>query len=186
MEDAQIVEYYLMRDEAAIRYTAERYGAQLRALAFHITADRMTAEECENDTYLEAWNLIPPHSPKTYFYAFLVRILRHIAIDRCRARASLKRSGLVMELTEELNLCLPAAHDVDSVLDEKLLGETIGRFLGTLPQEKRIMFMRRYFYLDSVSEIAERLNITESNVKTTLFRIRKSLKSYLEKEGFEI
>ena len=145
MEDEQIVKLYLARDETAISHTADKYGARLRALSRGITADEQTAEECENDTYWEAWNRIPPHEPTTYLYAFLARITRHIAIDRCRERASLKRGGHLVELTEELALCLPASDDTESTADARLLGEAIGRFLLTLPREKRVMFMRRYF-----------------------------------------
>lgn len=186
MEDARIVELFLQRNESAIQRTAEQYGTRLREISYHITADRMTAEECENDTYLEAWRLIPPNEPRNYLYAFLVRIIRHLSIDRCRAQKSLKRDALLVELSEELELCLPASENVEAVLDEKILGETISRFLLTQKQEKRIIFMRRYFYLDSIIEIAERLGIKESKVKTTLFRTRNDLKDFLMKEGYTL
>ena len=101
MEDHKIVRLFLERDEAAIRFTSEKYGSRLRMLALCITSDMQTSEECENDTYLEAWNRIPPHEPKTYLFAFLARIIRHISIDRCRERTSLKRNGYVIELTQE-------------------------------------------------------------------------------------
>ena len=91
MDDGQIVTLYLQRDEAAIRRTTERYGRRLYALALGITADAQTAEECENDTYLQAWNTIPPHEPRGYLYAFLARITRHISLNRCRDRARLCR-----------------------------------------------------------------------------------------------
>jgi len=184
LEDAKIVQLYLKRDETAIRHTATKYGSRLRSLSFGITSDDLTSEECENDTYLETWNRIPPNEPKTYFYAFLARITRHISIDRCRERRSLKRNGHIVELTEELEMCLPASNDVDSVVNEKILGEAISHFLFTLSQEKRVIFMRRYFYLDTISEISRRLSISKSNVKTSLFRIRKDLRDYLIKEGY--
>ncbi len=186
MEDAKIVQLYLERDETAIRHTAVKYGSRLRSLSFSITSDDLTSEECENDTYLETWNRIPPNEPKTYFYAFLARITRHISIDRCRERTSLKRKGHIVELSEELEMCLPASNDVDSVVNAKILGEAISQFLFTLSQEKRVIFMRRYFYLDTVSEISRRLSLSKSKVKTSLFRIRNDLRDYLIKEGYTL
>lgn len=186
MEDHKIVRLFLERDEAAIRFTSEKYGNRLRMLALGITSDMQTSEECENDTYLEAWNRIPPHEPKTYLFAFLARIIRHISIDRCRERTSLKRNGYVIELTQELEMCLPASDDVDSTMDAKMLGEAISRFLWTLSREKRVVFMRRYFYLNTVSEISTQLSIGDSKVKTMLFRIRNDLRDYLNKEGYTL
>lgn len=186
MEDEKIVQLYMDRDETAISSTSEKYGARLRSLAFGITKDGRTAEECENDTYLEAWRLIPPADPSAYFYAFLARITRHVSIDRCRMQKSLKRSADIVSLTEEMESCLPSAGDVEGQVTAKELGEAVSRFLQSLPKEKRVMFVRRYFYLDSVAEIGKRCNAGESKVKTTLFRIRRDLKEYLIKEGYLI
>ncbi len=186
MEDERIIQLYFLRDETALEHTAEKYGARLRSLSFGITSDEQTAEECENDTYLEAWNAIPPSEPKTYFYAFLARIVRHISIDRCRERKSLKRDAHFVELTDELASCLPASDGVESKMDAKMLGEAISRYLLTISDEKQVMFMRRYFYLDSIAEICSRLSISESKVKTSLFRIRNSLRDYLIKEGYAL
>lgn len=184
MEDEKIVQMYTERDEGAIKRTTEKYGARLRQLSFGITSNRETAEECENDTYMETWSRIPPAEPKTYFYAFLARITRSISIDRCRQRSSLKRNGLIVELSQELETCLPAADNVEDALDEKLLGEAVSRFLRTLPDEKQVIFVRRYFYLDSISEISKRLSYGESKVKMTLLRTRNELREYLKKEGY--
>ena len=184
MEDEKIVQLFFLRDETALKYTADKYGSRLRSLSFGITSDEQTAEECENDTYLEAWDRIPPNEPKTYFYAFLARIVRHISIDRCRERKSLKRDAHIVELTDELATCLPASDGVESKMDAKMLGESISRYLLTISDEKQVMFMRRYFYLDSITEISSRLSISESKVKTSLFRIRNSLRDYLIKEGY--
>lgn len=186
MEDERIIQLYFMRDETALEYTADKYGSRLRSLSFGITSDEQTAEECENDTYLEAWNAIPPSDPKTYFYAFLARIARHISIDRCRERKSLKRDGRIVELSDELAACLPTSDGVESKMDAKMLGEAISRYLLTLSDEKQVIFMRRYFYLDSIADISKRLSMSESKVKTTLFRIRNSLRDYLIKEGYAI
>lgn len=186
MEDDGIVQLYLDRDENAISYTAEKYGSRLRAVSFRITNDTETSEECENDTYMEAWNRIPPSEPKDYFYAFLARITRAISIDRCRERKRLKRDGYIVELTNELEMCIPAVNDVADDVDARLLGEAISRYLYTLSDEKQVMFVRRYFYLDTVSEIAGRLYVSDSKVKTTLFRIRKELRDFLIREGYTL
>lgn len=186
MEDGKIIQLYFDRDETAIQRTSEKYGPRLRAISYQITGDRETAEECENDTYFEAWARIPPHAPAAYFYAFLAKITRAISIDRCRERKSLKRDGYLVELTTELEACLPAVEDAADTAEAKLLGEAISHYLYTLSEEKQVLFLRRYFYLDTVSEIATRLSVSESKVKTSLFRIRGGLRDYLIKEGYTL
>lgn len=186
MEDEQIVDLYLRRDEAAVRHTAEKYGRQLHAMSCRITEDSLTAEECVNDTYLEAWNRIPPHEPRTYLLPFLSRILRNLSINRCVERDRLKRRACVTELSAELAQCIPAPGAVEQCLDAAVLGELISKFLHTQPREKRIIFMHRYYYLDSVSAIAKRFGYTESKIKTTLFRMRSDLRKRLMKEGYTL
>ena len=159
MKDEQIVDLYLTRDESAIAQTTEKYGSRLRALAHGIVADRETAEECENDTYLEAWRSIPPHEPRDYLYAFLARITRHIALDCCRRRSRLKRDALLYELSTELEQCLPSGDDPERHIDQMVLGEAVSRFLGTLSEEKRNVFLRRYWYLDSIADISRRFSL---------------------------
>lgn len=186
MEDNNIVQLYFKRDENAIAITSEKYGAKLRRISYNITLDHQTSEECENDTYLEAWKRIPPAEPKDYLFAFLIRIIRHISIDVCRKKCALKRDAYIVSLSEELENCIPAMNGVEDMLYEKYTGKLISEFLHTISQEKRVMFMRRYFYLDSISDIAKRMNISESKVKTTIFRVRNNLRVYLEKEGFSL
>lgn len=186
MEDSRIVELYLLRDEAAVERTAEKFGKRLRALAYGIVDDRQTAEECENDTYMEAWNAIPPHEPRDYLYAFLARITRHIALNCCRERSRLKRSALICELSAELEQCIPAPDDVACRMDDLALHDTLNSFLGTLGEEKRNIFLRRYWYLDSISNISKRFACSESKVKTTLFRCRGQLREHLEQEGYTL
>lgn len=183
MDDKEIVELYLQRDEAAIEKTAEKYGSRLCSLAYGILCDRQSAEECENDTYMKAWNSIPPHEPKDYLYPFLARITRHIALNLCRDRARLKRSSFICELDAEMEKCIPAADDIERKMDEIALGDAINSFLGELDAEKRNIFIRRYWYLDSVADISARFAMSESRVKATLFRLRGRLRKYLEKEG---
>ena len=186
MEDSMIVELYLRRDEAAVRETAEKYGSKLRALAWGILGDRDAAEECENDTYMEAWNRIPPHEPRTYFYPFLARIARNLSLNRCRDRQRLKRSALVCELSAEMEACIPSPDDGTCRIDDIVLADAINKFLSSLDSRTRIIFVRRYWYLDSVSEIARRFAISQSNVKVTLFRCRNKLREHLKKEGYNL
>ena len=134
MEDTGIVELYLLRDESAIQETAEKYGGRLRALSFGMVRDWQTAEECENDTYLEAWNSIPPHEPRNYLYAFLARITRHISLDCCRKRGRLKRRAYISELSAEMEQCIPAPDDMECRIDDIVLGQAINEFLGTLSE----------------------------------------------------
>ena len=184
MEDTQIVELYLDRDETAIRQTSEKYGARLRTLAYGIVRDRQAAEECENDTYLQAWNTIPPHEPGSYLYAFLARIARHISLNFCRDRSRLKRSAFIVELSAEMEQCIPAPNDTACRIDDLALREALNGFLSTLNEEKRNVFVRRYWYLDSVADISKRFALSESKVKTTLFRCRNQLREHLAKEGY--
>lgn len=185
MDDNRIVELYLLRDETAIRQTTEKYGSRLRSLAYGIVNDRQTAEECENDTYMEAWDTIPPHEPK-YLYAFLARITRHISLNCCRDRSRLKRSAFICELSAELEQCIPVPDDVECRIDDMALSEILNGFLGELDAEKRNIFIRRYWYLDSIADISERFAITESKVKTTLCRCRSRLREHLEKGGYTL
>lgn len=186
MDDDQIVDLYLRRDEDAIRNTTEKYGSRLRALSQGIVCDRQTAEECESDTYMEAWNTIPPHEPRSYFYAFLARIVRHISLNCCRDRSRLKRSAFICELSAEMEQCIPAPDDAACRMEENVLRDAINGFLGSLSEEKRNIFLRRYWYLEPIADIAKRFGVSESKVKTTLFRCRNGLRDYLEQEGYTI
>ena len=184
MDDNKIIDLYLRRDETAVKQTSEKFGDHLRALAYGIVKDYQTAEECENDTYLKTWNSIPPHEPREYLYAFLARITRHISLDCCRKRSRLKRRAFISELSAEMEQCIPAPDDVECRIDDIILGQAINGFLSTLSEEKRNVFIRRYWYLDSISDIARRFALSESKAKTMLFRSRKQLRDYLEKEGY--
>lgn len=184
MEDGKIVDLFLEREETAIQCAREKYGSRLRMLSLGIVQDLQTAEECENDTYLEAWNRIPPRCPREYLYAFLARITRHISLNRCRSSNRLKCSAKFCQLSEEMEQCIPAPDDAVCRMEEEALGKAINQFLGTLDEEKRNIFIRRYWYLDSVETISKRFALSQSKVKTTLFRCRKKLRDYLEGEGY--
>lgn len=186
MDDHKIVELYLLRDETAIKQTTEKFGKRLRSLAYGIVHDKQTAEECENDTYLKAWNSIPPHEPRNYLYAFLARITRQISLNFCRNRSRLKRNAFICELSTEMEQCIPAPDNLSCRLDDSALSEAINGFLSQLDDEKRNIFVRRYWYLDSINEIAKRFFLSESKVKTTLYRCRNWLREYLEKEGYTL
>ncbi len=186
MDDSLIVDLYLQRDESAVAHTANKYGSRLRALSYGIVEDYPTAEECENDTYIQAWNSIPPHEPKSYLYAFLARITRHVSLNCCRHRNRLKRSAYVAELSAELEACIPAPNDSECQVDDMVLKETMNAFLAQLNEEKRNIFIRRYWYLDSIEDICQRFALSESKVKTTLHRCRIKLRDLLIKEGFTL
>lgn len=186
MEDTKIIDLFFERDERAIWYVSKKYGNRLRSLSYSIVTDRQTAEECENDTYIEAWNTIPPHMPRNYLYAFLARIIRHISLNCCRERNRLKRRAFICELSAEMEQCIPAPDDAQCRIDDDEFSQMINGFLSRLDEEKRNIFIRRYWYLDSIATIAERFDLSESKVKTTLFRCRKKLRQYLEKEGYSI
>ena len=130
LDDNKIVELYLQRDETAIKQITEKYGSRLRSLAYGIVNDLQTAEECENDTYIESWNSIPPHEPRNYLYAFLARITRHISLNCCRDRSRLKRSAFIGELSAEMEQCIPAPDDVDCRIDDVALSDAVNGFLS--------------------------------------------------------
>ena len=173
-------------DEKAISYTADKYGKQLVAIANRICDDLDIAEECENDTYLRAWNSIPPHEPRGYFFTFLAKITRNLALDRYKESNRLKRSATIVELTGELSEIIAGNDDTTANAESEELKNYINSFLRTLHKEKRNVFIRRYWYMDSVAEIADRYGISEGKVKTILFRVRNGLKQYLKKEGYYI
>lgn len=182
MEDEEIVDLFLARDETALGMTSEKYGKRLRSIAFRICGDMTAAEECENDTYLKAWDSIPPHTPRTYLFSFLAKITRCTAIDRVRKVS--RQNVLLGELTSELENTLPSPNDAESRLDGKLLSEAVSRFLRTLTAEKRNIFLRRYWFMDPISEISKRYSISEGKIKSVLFRTRNELYKYLTEEGF--
>lgn len=186
MDDSSIVDLFLAKNEDAIRRTKEKYGARLRALSYNIVCDRETAEECENDTYMKTWSLIPPHEPRTYLYPFLAKIARNLSLNICRARQRLKRSAVISELSAEMEQCIPSPDDCECAIDDTALKMALNTFLKSLSREKRNIFLRRYWYLDSVKDISVRYHISESKVKTTLFRCRNQLREYLIKEGYTV
>ncbi|MDE7228857.1 MAG: sigma-70 family RNA polymerase sigma factor [Oscillospiraceae bacterium] len=186
MEDQKIVELYFKRDENAIRQTQRKFGKRIVNISKNITGSEFTAEEVENDTYLRAWENIPPTDPTTYLFAFLARIARNLSISVCRERSALKRNAMLVELSDEMAECLPSDCNIEQEAEAGMVLGLINEFLLSKPEDKRNIFMRRYWYLDSVSEVAKRFGLTESSVKTTLFRLRAELREYLEARGVQV
>lgn len=184
MTDERIVELYLARNEQAVAETKGKYGSRLKNVSYNIVKDEGISEECENDTYLKTWNSVPPNEPKTYLFAFLARIIRNLSLNRIRNGKALKRQSDYVEITDELSGCIADSVDTEGSFDGIMLSKLISQYIRALPELNQLLFVRRYWYLDSISQVAESLGISESNAKTRLFRMREQLRTYLEKEGY--
>ncbi|MBR5524674.1 MAG: RNA polymerase sigma factor [Clostridia bacterium] len=183
MEDNRIVELFFARDEAALRLTREKYGRYLYAIAYGILQDAGDAQECENDTYLCAWQQIPPQQPRV-LSAFLGAIARRQALDRYRHRHTAKRGGGVADLSlTELEECVPAGSTVYDGVESRELAAAISAFLHTLPEEECDLFLRRYWYMDSISALAQRYNCSQGRIRIWLMRTRRRLRDRLQQEG---
>ncbi|MBO4725945.1 MAG: RNA polymerase sigma factor [Firmicutes bacterium] len=186
MEDSKIIELYNMRSEDAIARTSEKYGGYLNTIAYNILGDSSDAEECVSDTYLKVWNAIPPAVPKV-FRTFIGKITRNLALDSFEKRNAAKRGGGNTALClDELAECIADAGDVEKHVEMSELVRALNAWLEGLETEKRVIFVRRYWHMDGIADIAAALGLGESNVKVTLHRLRGELKEYLTKEGFEI
>ena len=184
MEDKQIISLFLARNEDAIRHTDDTYGRRLFHLADNIVKNDQDAEESVSDTYMKAWDTIPPQQPN-HFFAYLARICRNFALGKLDWKNAAKRKAEVVSLTQEMESCIPDTSR-DTELDAKELGKILNAFLRTLTLENRMVFMRRYWYVDTVAEIAARYGISESAVITRLSRTRAKMRAYLEKEGIYV
>ena len=182
MEDQEIIDLYWVRDQRAITETSEKYGVFLRSIAWNVLRSHDDADECVNDTYLRTWNAIPPARP-TAFRSWLGRITRNLSLDRWKQAKAAKRGGDGMELLlGELDACVPAPHGMEKAMEDREIAALISVFLRALPAETRVIFLRRYWYGDSVAEIAKKLSCTQGKVKSSLFRTRNSLRTYLEQK----
>ena len=174
MDDNYIIELFFARDEDAIHTAQQQYGAYCTAIAQNILSDPGAAEECVNDMWLQCWQAIPPQRPRS-LKSFAGRIVRNLALNVRRTDAAWKRGGVVSgEDTPE------------EALDRTVLLEALNRFLAELPEVQRNLFLRRYWYLDSVEQMAKRFAMSKTQVTTTLHRLRVKLRAYLEQEGFEL
>lgn len=183
MEDEKIIDLYWARSQSAIAQTEQKYGNYCRKIAWNILYNREDCEECINDTWLRAWNSMPEERPRI-LSAFLGAITRNLCLDCYRKSHSAKRGGgEISYIYDELCDCTGGEQPSESVEYEELVGG-INRFLSALDKESRVIFVRRYWYMDSVGAIAKRMGFGESKVKSNLFRTRKALGTYLEREGF--
>jgi RNA polymerase sigma-70 factor (ECF subfamily) len=184
VEDGKIVELYWQKNENAIKETNRKYGAYCFAIADNILHNKEDSEECVNDTWLNAWNAIPPQKP-TKLRLFLAKITRNLSFNRFNARSAEKRGGGEIALVlDELAECLACESDVVSEYEVRELGRCIQKFVRTLPERDGNVFVRRYFFTESVAQIAKKYGLTENNVRVILSRTRAKLKTYLIKEGF--
>ena len=186
MEDEKIVSLYWQRDEAAIRETEIKYDRYLTKIALNILADREDSRESVNDTYLAAWNSMPPHRPGV-LSTYLGKLTRRISIDRFRYRSRDKRRESEYALSlSELGDCVSGGNTTEEIVNVRLLADAIGIFLRLQSEEARNAFIGRYYFLDSLREVAAYCGISESKCKTLLYRTRVALKDYLRKEGFSV
>ncbi len=184
MEDNCIVDLYWQRNESAISETATKYGKYLYSISYQILLNAEDAEECVNDTYNDAWQSIPPHRPSV-LSTFLGKITRRISIDLWRKYNAEKRGGGVMVLSlNELEECVSGKGDVETEIERLELQKKLNDFLLALPRVDRQVFMCRYWYMNSISDIAKQFAYSESKVKSMLYRTRNKLRAMLEKEGY--
>lgn len=183
MDDAAIVELYWQRQERALDESKTKYGAYCTSIAQRILNDRLDAEECVNDTFLGAWNAMPPHRPSC-LGTFLGKIARNLSLKRWRTRSAAKRGGGEVALSlDELEECVPAGERIDERLEAEELARTIDAFLGGLSADDRRIFVCRYWRFDAVADIAARFGFTQSKVKMSLKRTRDKLYDHLKEEG---
>lgn len=184
MTDDKIIQLFFQRKEAAIEETHRKYGAYCFKIANNILNNREDSEECLNDTWLKTWNLIPPTRP-VHFNLFLAKIVRNFAINRYRSKHTHKRGKGEMALVlDELEECIAGQADVETLYVAEELQSTINKFVRRLPERDGNVFIRRYFYTDSIKDISNRYHISENNVRVMLNRTRNKLRIELEKEGY--
>lgn len=185
MEDGQIIDLYFSRDQRAIRETDQKYGRLLHGIARNLLRSREDAEECVSDTYLRAWEAMPPARP-AFLRAWLGQITRNLSLDRWKRFQTQKRGGGPEVLLGELEDCVPGGGGPERALEDQELADRLTVFLRGLSREGRAMFLRRYWYGENVAEIALALGCGEGKVKSSLFRSRKALREFLEREGIAL
>ena len=184
MQDAQIIELYFARNEEAIAATSAKYNSYCMQIAMNILHSREDSEECVNDTYLAAWNSIPPQRPER-LSAYLARLARNLSLNRYKSNHAERRGGGELAISlSELDECIADTAVEDE--NAEAAGRRISDFLYTLNKETRQVFVRRYFYNDSISDIVHRFGMSDSKVKSMLHRTRIGLKAYLEENGVNI
>ena len=184
MDDSKIIELFFARNEDDIKHTDDTYGRRLFHLADNIVHNDQDAEESVDDTYMKAWDTIPPQRPE-HFFAYIAKICRNFALKRIDWQKAKKRNAEVVTLTQEMENCIPDTYR-DMEADERELGRILDAFLRTLTPENQMVFLRRYWYVDTIAEIAVRYGISESAVQMRLNRTRSKLAMYLAKEGIKV
>lgn len=185
MDDSKIIELFHARSEQAIMELSRKYGAVCIKIAKNVLNNKLDAEECVNDAYLGAWNTIPPQNPNPLL-TYISRIVRNLSIKKYHSNTSVKRNSFYDVALDELENCISSDNTVESELSAKELAQMIDDFLDTLDKENRVMFVRRYWYSDSISDIAARFHTSNNNISVRLSRTREKLKNYLKKEGVEV
>lgn len=184
MDDSKIIALFFARNEDAIKHTDDTYGRRLFHLADNIVHNDQDAEESVNDTYMKAWDTIPPQRPE-HFFAYIAKICRNFALKRIDWQKAKKRNAEVVTLTQEMENCIPDTYrDIEA--DARELDRILDAFLRTLTPENQMVFLRRYWYVDTIAEIAVRYGISESAVQMRLNRTRSKLVVYLAKEGIKV
>lgn len=185
MEDQQIVDLYFARSESAITETDRKYGRYCHSIAYNILEDHEDAKEIVNDTYLKAWNTIPPNRPDP-LKPYVGMISRHLSLDRYEEYHTQKRGGQVPLVLEELAECIPDNDSREDIGESVALKDALAKFIRSLPDKTQMIFLRRYWYASSVAEIAEEYGMRENSVNVLLHRTRKKLKDHLQKGGFDL
>lgn len=186
MEDPIIIEMFRQRNEEALTQVKRKYGPYCHSLACGILGNHADAEEVVNDTWLRAWNSIPPQRP-VVLKLFLAKITRNLALNRRRDQAAQKRGGGEVDLAlEELSECVPAREGIPEAIEGRELAGMIQSFLLTQSPRDRSIFVRRYFCVEELGAIARRHGLTEANTRKILSRTRTKLKEYLNKEGYQV
>ena len=185
MEDQQILDLYFARSESAITETDRKYGRYCHSIAYNILEDHEDAKEIVNDTYLKAWNTIPPNRPDP-LKPYVGMISRHLSLDRYEEYHTQKRGGQVPLVLEELAECIPDNDSREDIGESVALKDALAKFIRSLPDKTQRIFLRRYWYASSVAEIAEEYGMRENSVNVLLHRTRKKLKDHLQKEGFDL
>lgn len=186
MDDSAIIELYFARDQQAIQATAQAYGAYCAAIAQRILDDQGAAEECVNDAWLKCWQSIPPQRPRS-LKSFAGRIVRNLALSTLRAGTAQKRGGGQVQLAlDELSEVVSGSDTPEGALDRQAFRAALDGFLAGLRPRDRNLFLRRYWYLDSVEALAKRFSMSRTQVTTTLHRLRERLRVHLQQEGFDL
>ena len=183
LEDSKIISLFFERSEQAIRELDCKYGPAVKKTAANILNNRLDVEECVNDTYLRTWNSIPPHAPNP-LAGYVCKIARNLAVNRYHANNAEKRGGNYDLVLDEMQECIPSGVNIETEYEAKELSAAINRFLSTLDREDRFLFVRRYWYADSVSDLATETHGSANRISVRLFRLREKLRKSLVKEGF--